>query len=46
MEFGYEIIRIWQRPAEELLAGPLGVAPLALLGTIRGKEQMELPEEP
>jgi hypothetical protein len=33
-EFGYEIIRLWERSAEDLLAGPLGTAPLALLGRL------------
>ena len=34
MDFGYEIVPIWERPAESLLAGPLGVAPLAMLGAL------------
>lgn len=34
MDFGYEIVRLWQRPAEALLAGPLGAAPLAILGAL------------
>src|SRR5205823_9969156 len=29
MDFSYEIIRLWERPAQELLARDLGVAPLA-----------------
>jgi hypothetical protein len=32
MNFGYEVVRLWERPAEDLLAGPLGTAPLAMLG--------------
>src|SRR6266480_6128916 len=32
MDFGYEVVRLWERPAEELLAVDLGVAPLAVLG--------------
>ncbi|MBY0230360.1 MAG: hypothetical protein K2W96_13835 [Gemmataceae bacterium] len=32
MEFGYEIVRLWQVPAEEFLRGPLGTLPLAVLG--------------
>jgi hypothetical protein len=32
MEFSYEMVRLWERPAEELLAADLGVAPLAMLG--------------
>jgi hypothetical protein len=34
MDFRYEPIRLWERPAEELLAAELGVAPLALLGRL------------
>jgi hypothetical protein len=34
MDFRYEPIRLWERPAEELLAADLGVAPLALLGRL------------
>jgi predicted transposase YdaD len=34
MEFRFEVIRLWQRPAEELLAGGLGVVPLAPLGRL------------
>ncbi len=34
MEFSYEIIRLWERPAEELLAAALGVTPLAMLGRL------------
>jgi hypothetical protein len=34
MGFGFEIIRLWERPAELLLAGPLGTSPLAVLGTL------------
>src|SRR5438067_8167599 len=33
-DFGYEVVRLWERPVEELLAGPtvlLPLAPLALL---------------
>jgi hypothetical protein len=32
MQFGYEIIRLWERPAEQFLHGELGTAPLAVLG--------------
>ncbi|HEV3255362.1 MAG TPA: hypothetical protein VG013_00650 [Gemmataceae bacterium] len=32
MDFTYEVVRLWERPAEELLAADLGVAPLAMLG--------------
>src|SRR5262249_44010258 len=34
MDFGYEIVRLWERPAEELLAAELGVVPLAMLGRL------------
>ena len=32
MDFRYEVVRLWERPADELLAADLGVAPLAMLG--------------
>src|SRR5205085_4763282 len=32
MDFAYEPVPLWERPAEELLAADLGVAPLAMLG--------------
>ncbi|MCI0456620.1 MAG: hypothetical protein L0Z62_06530, partial [Gemmataceae bacterium] len=34
MHFTYEVVRLWERPAEELLAADLGVAPLAMLGRL------------
>ncbi len=34
MEFGYEIVRLWERPAEALLVGELGALPLAPLGKL------------
>jgi hypothetical protein len=34
MAFGYEVVRLWQRPAADLLAGPLGTVPLAVLGAL------------
>src|SRR5262249_81514 len=34
MHFGYEIVPLWERPAEELLRADLGVAPLAVLGRL------------
>ena len=34
MEFDYEVVRLWERPAEELLAADLGVVPLAVLGRL------------
>jgi hypothetical protein len=34
MNFTYEVVALWQRPAAELLAGPLGTTPLAMLGAL------------
>lgn len=34
MAFSYEMVRLWERPAERLLAGELGLAPLAMLGRL------------
>ena len=34
MDFGYQLVRLWERPAEELLGADLGVAPLAMLGRL------------
>jgi hypothetical protein len=34
MNFDYEIVRLWERPAEQLLGGPLGTLPLAPLGQL------------
>ena len=34
MHFSYEVIRIWERPVEELLRADLGVLPLAVLGRL------------
>lgn len=34
MNFSYEVARLWEWPAEGLLAGPLGTAPLAMLGAL------------
>src|SRR5947209_10490078 len=34
MSFSYEIVRLWERSAEELLAADLGVLPLAVLGRL------------
>ncbi len=42
MEFDYEVIRLWERSADDLLAGPLGTLPLAVLGRL--PEGMELVE--
>ncbi len=34
MDFTYEVVRLWERPAEELLAADLGIVPLAVLGRL------------
>ena len=34
MDYGYEVARLWERPVAELLAGEVGVLPLALLGQL------------
>src|SRR5262249_35656615 len=41
MDFSYEIVRLWERPAEELLRADLGVAPLAVLGRLPEKLSLE-----
>lgn len=41
MDFRYEIVRLWERPADDLLAGDLGVAPLAVLGRLSGEVPVE-----
>jgi hypothetical protein len=34
MNFAYEIVRLWERPAESFLYGALGTLPFAVLGTL------------
>ncbi len=34
MSFTYQVVRLWERPADELLAGALGTTPLAMLGAL------------
>jgi hypothetical protein len=41
MNFGYEVVRLWERPAEELLAADLGVVPLAMLGRLPEDQSLE-----
>jgi hypothetical protein len=41
MDFGYEVVPLWKRSAEELLAAELGVTPLAVLGQLPEGVQLE-----
>jgi hypothetical protein len=41
MDFSYEVVRLWERPAEELLAADLGVSPLAMLGRLPASLALE-----
>ena len=41
MNFGYELVRLWERPAQELLAADLGVVPLAMLGRLPERQSLE-----
>lgn len=41
MEFRYQVVRLWERPAEQLLTGELGVAPLAMLGRLPAATPLE-----
>jgi hypothetical protein len=41
MNFTYEAVRLWERPAEELLAADLGVVPLAMLGRLPEGQPLE-----
>ncbi len=34
MNFAYEIVRLWERPADSFLKGTLGTLPFAVLGTL------------
>jgi predicted transposase YdaD len=34
MMFNYELVRLWERPVEKLLAGAMGTLPLAMLGKL------------
>jgi hypothetical protein len=34
MDFAYEVVRLWERSAEELLTADVGVCPLAMLGRL------------
>ena len=41
MSFAYEVIRLWDIPVEQLLAGDLGMLPLAPLGKLPGEMALE-----
>jgi hypothetical protein len=41
MDFSYETARLWERPADGLLAGDLGVVPLAVLGRLPADLSLE-----
>jgi hypothetical protein len=41
MAFTYEVVPLWQRPVEELLAADLGVVPLAMLGRLPAERSLE-----
>lgn len=41
IEFRYPVVRLWERPAEALLAADIGVAPLAVLGRLPEKAPLE-----
>jgi hypothetical protein len=41
MDFGYEMVPLWQQPAEHLLAADLGVTPLAILGLLPEGRSLE-----
>ncbi|HYH65125.1 MAG TPA: hypothetical protein VD866_10565 [Urbifossiella sp.] len=32
LTFGFDVLRVWERPADDFLRGPLGLLPLAVLG--------------
>jgi hypothetical protein len=34
MDFGYEVVRLWERPVADLLTGEVGALPLATLGKL------------
>jgi hypothetical protein len=41
MDYQYEPIRLWERPVAELLAGDVGVVPLAMLGQLPAGVNLE-----
>lgn len=38
LDFHFEVIRLWERPVDELLAAPPGMVPLAVLGRLPGDD--------
>ncbi len=40
MEFEYEVVRLWERPAEDLLTGDVALLPLAVLGRLPGQPSL------
>ncbi|HEV3344600.1 MAG TPA: hypothetical protein VG125_29760 [Pirellulales bacterium] len=41
MNFGYQVVRIWEIDAEQLLTGDVGLAPLAVLGRLPEGAEIE-----
>jgi hypothetical protein len=41
MDFGFEVIPLWEVPAAQLLTGDVGLLPLALLGRLRPQVALE-----
>src|SRR6266851_3607858 len=41
MAFSYQVVRLWEYPADQLLAADLGVAPLAMLGSLPPEVPLE-----
>lgn len=39
--FDYEIVRLWERPVEHFLSGPVGIAPLAVLARVPSEVPLE-----
>jgi predicted transposase YdaD len=41
MDFAYELVRIWESPAQSYLEGGIGLTPLAVLGRLPGRRDVE-----
>jgi hypothetical protein len=41
MEFHFDVVRLWERPVSELLAGDVGTLPLAVLGQLPAGVELE-----